>query len=172
MTRLLTAVVFALVAGVALADDDKSKSDAETKVAEGTEVSLTPAEITPDKDQPDEGPRVVTAKAGKATKVKMPADAYKLGFTGEPVKDGGIKVASLADSSALMGMRVEAGKEAGPISAEPGDIVTHVNGYAVNTFEELLVALSTAKKPEDVQVVVKDVNTGKSLMLYATAVKR
>jgi S1-C subfamily serine protease len=172
MTRLLTAVLFALVAGVALADDDKQKSDADTKVAEGTEMALTPAEITPDKEQPDDGPRVVTAKAGATKKVKMPAQAYTLGFTGEPVKDGGIKVVSLADKSALIGMRGEAGKDEGQISAEPGDIITHANGYAVNTLEELLVAVSTAKKAEDVQLVVKDVNSGKSLQLYATAVKR
>jgi S1-C subfamily serine protease len=173
MTRLLTAVVFALVSGLALAADDKQKSDADTKVAEGTEVSLTPAEITADKEQPEQGPRIITAKAGKATKVKMPAQAYQLGFTGEPVKDGGIKVVSLADSSALVGMRGEAGKEeAGPFSAEAGDIITHVNGYAVNTFEEMLVALSTAKKPEDVQVVVKDVNTGKDSAFFVTAKKR
>jgi hypothetical protein len=172
MNRLLTAVLFALFAGVALADD-KQKSDADTKVAEGTEVSLIPAEITQDKEQPDEGPRVVTAKSGKATKVKMPAKAYKLGFTGEPLKDGGIKVVSLSDSTALTGMRSEAGKgDPGMVSAEAGDIVTHANGYAVNTFEELLVALSTAKKPEDVQIVIKDVNTGKNFVFYVSATKQ
>jgi hypothetical protein len=42
----------------------------------------------------------------------------------------------------------------------------------VGTLEELVVAVSTATKPEDVQLVVKDVNTGKSVLLYATAVKR
>jgi S1-C subfamily serine protease len=173
MTRLLTAALFALVAGAALAGDDKPRPDADAKVAEGAEVSLTPAEITPDKDQPDQGPRAVTAKAGKAEKVKMPARAYKLGFTGEPQTGGGIKVVSLASPSALVGLRTEAGGEgAGPISAEPGDVITHANGYAVGTLEELLVAVSTAKKPEDVQLVVKDVNSGKSVMLYATAIKR
>lgn len=168
---MLTAAVFALVAGGSPADD-KQKSDADTKVAAGTEVSLTPAEITPEKTPLDDGRYIVAVKAGKATKVKMPAKAYSLGFTGEPVKGGGIKVVNLSESSALMGMRAEAGKEPGPFTAEAGDIITHANGYAVHSFEELLVALSTAKKPDDVQLVVKDVNTGKDSAYYVTAVKR
>jgi hypothetical protein len=109
MTRLLTAVLFALVAGAAPAADDKPRPDADAKVAEGAEVSLTPAEITSDKEQPDQGPRAVTAKAGKAGKVKMPARAYQLGFTGEPQKGGGIKVVGLASPSGLVGVRAEAG---------------------------------------------------------------
>jgi len=160
-----------LAVGVGRAED---KKDADTKVAEGTEVKITPAEIKAEDTPLDDGRSVATAKPGKETKVKMPATAYTLGFSGEALKDGGIKVTELGETTGLRGMRTEAGKgdDGGPWMAEPGDIITHVNGYAVNTFEELLVAVSTAKKPEDVQIVVKDVNNGKSTIFYATAMKR
>jgi S1-C subfamily serine protease len=171
MFRYLMAlgVVAALVTGSVRADD--AKSDADTKVAEGTEVSLTAAEVKSD-EKLDDGRPVAIAKAGKAAKVKMPAQAWTLGFTGEPVKGGGIKVNDMADATALVGMRTEAGGTEGPWQADPGDVITHANGYAVNSFEELLVAVSTAKKPEDVQLVVKDVNTGKPTIFYVTARKR
>jgi hypothetical protein len=158
-----------LAAGIAGADE---KKDSDTKVAEGTEVELTPADVKADDPPLDDGRSVAVTKAGKATKVKMPATAYTLGFTGEAVKDGGIKITSLSEPTALVGMRVGAGQEEGSWMCDPGDVITHANGYAVNTFEELLAAVSLAKKPEDVQLVVKDINTGKATIFYVTAQKR
>jgi S1-C subfamily serine protease len=55
---------------------------------------------------------------------------------------------------------------------DPGDVITHVNGYAVNTLEELVVALATAKDKDDVQLVIKDVSTGEPTAFYVTAAKR
>ena len=71
-----------------------------------------------------------------------------------------------------MNMRAEPGKDDGNWRADEGDVITHVNGYAVNSVEELLVALGTAKKPADVQLVIKDVTTGKLTAFYATATMR
>jgi hypothetical protein len=162
-------VAAVLAAGFARAED---KKDSDTKVAEGTEVTLTPADVKADDTPLEDGRSVAVTKAGKATKVKMPAQAYTLGFSGEATKDGGIKITGIAESTALVGMRVAAGSEEGSWMCEPGDVITHANGYAVNTFEELLAAVSLAKKPEDVQLVVKDINSGKSTLFYATALKR
>ena len=162
-------VALVLAAGFGRAED---KKDSDTKVAEGTEVNLTPADVKADDPPLDDGRAVAVTKAGKATKVKMPATAYTLGFTGEAVKDGGIKITSLGESTALVGMRVAAGQEEGSWMCDPGDVITHANGYAVNTFEEPLAAVSLAKKPEDVQLVVKDINTGKATIFYVTALKR
>src|SRR5262245_57224106 len=78
--------------------DDK-KTDADTKVAEGTEVSLTPAEVTVSDKTDDEGRIPVTVKPAKeAKKVKMPAQAWALGFYPEK-KDRGVGVGGLPENS-------------------------------------------------------------------------
>ena len=56
--------------------------------------------------------------------------------------------------------------------ADPGDDITHVNGYAVNSVEDLICAVSVAKNKDDVQLVIKDVTTGKLTVFYVTATKR
>jgi S1-C subfamily serine protease len=153
--------------------DDK-KTDADTKVAEGTEVSLTPAEVTISDKTDDEGRIPVTVKPAKeAKKVKMPAQAWALGFYPEK-KDRGIGVAGLPEDSNLHHMRVVAGKGVadGDWQADAGDIITYANGYAVNSVEDLICAISVAKNPEDVQLVIKDVNTGKETVFYVTATKK
>jgi S1-C subfamily serine protease len=159
--------------GLVRSADDK-KTDLETTVAEGKEVSLTPVEITPS-DKPDNnGIFTATVKPAKeAKKVKMPAQAYGLGFAPEAVKEG-LKVVELPESSGLLMMRIAAGKaeEEGAVRAEVGDIIAYVNGYAVKSAEELIAAVSTAKDKKDVQIVIKDVNTGDLQILYATAVKK
>ena len=153
-------------------DDDK-KTDADTKVAAGTEVSLTPVEVTPSDKMDDEGRVPVTVKPAKeAKKVKMPDQAWVLGFHPEK-KDGGVGVAGVPEDSPLHHMRVTAGKEPeGDWQADVGDIITHANGYAVKSVEDLICAISLAKNPEDVQLVIKDVNTGKETVFYVTATKK
>jgi S1-C subfamily serine protease len=156
------------------ADDDK-KTDADTKVAAaGTEISLTPAEVTVSDKTDDEGRIPVTVKPAKeAKKVKMPALAWALGFVPEK-KDRGIGVGAVPEGSGLHNMRLMPGKGAdgGDWQADPGDIITYANGYAVNTVEELICAISVAKNPENVQLVIKDVNTGKETVFYVTATKK
>src|SRR5262245_53360350 len=72
--------------------DDDRKTDADTKVAAGTEVSLTPVEVTVSDKTDDEGRIPVTVKPAKeAKKVKMPAEAWALGFVPEK-KDRGVGI--------------------------------------------------------------------------------
>ena len=159
-------------AGAGRADD--KKTDADTKVAAGTEVALTPVEVTVSDKPDDEGRLPVTVKAAReARKVKMPAQAWTLGFYPEK-KDRGIGVAGLPEDSNLRHMRLVPGKgvDDGAWHADPGDAITYANGYAVNTVEELICAISVAKNPEDVQLVIKDINTGKETVFYVTAVKK
>jgi len=153
---------------------DEKKSDGQVVVKEGTEVSLTPVEVKLSENPGADGRYTVTVKAKEATKVKMPAQAYYLGFTpkAEAPKGGGIEIAEVPESSALYKMRTEPKKEEGGWQAEAGDIITHVNGYAVNTLEELLVALATAKAKDDVPIVLKDVRTGDLTAFYVTATKK
>jgi hypothetical protein len=159
-------------AGTGRADD--KKTDADSRVAAGTEVSLTPAEVTVSDKSDDEGRIPVTVKPAKeAKKVKMPDQAWTLGFYPEK-KDRGVGVAGLPGDSNLQHMRVVPGKtvDDGDWQADPGDVITYANGYAVNTVEELICAISVAKNPEDVQLVMKDINTGKETVFYVTAVKK
>jgi hypothetical protein len=172
MLRQLIAacVTLSLLAAAGPAADDK-KTDTETKVAEGKEVTLTPADIKVS-ETPDDGRFPVTSKAKDPAKVKMPAQGYALGFRGEPVKGGGLKVVGIPEESGLLKMRPEARSADTGWQIEEGDVITHANGYAVNTVEELVCAVSLAKDKGDVQIVVKDVNNGKPYVFYVNAARQ
>jgi S1-C subfamily serine protease len=179
MSRFMTAFCLAwfLVVGAAAGGraEDEKKADKDTKVAEGTEFKLTPVEVTPAEKPDGQGLYEATLKAAKEpTKVKMPKESWSLGFYPKTVKGGGVGVAESIEGAGLKHMRPVAGKddEEGTWQADPDDVITHVNGYAVNTVEELLCALSLAKNKNDVQIVIKDVTTGKPTIFYVTATKK
>jgi PDZ domain-containing secreted protein len=170
----LTAALFLVVSPAALRADDEKKTDLQTTVKEGTEFALTAAEVIPANMPNEQGFRVAMVKPGKAgPKVKMPAQAYGLNVVAKPIK-GGLEVTDIPEGSALLQMRTDTAKSDNPGVAmmEVGDIITHVNGNEVASVEELIFALSTAKDKDDVQLVVKDKNSGNAIVLYATAVKK
>jgi S1-C subfamily serine protease len=170
----LTVALFLIVSPAASRAAEDKKTDLETPVPEGKEFALTPAEITPATEPNEQNFYVVKVKPGKpGEKVKMPAQAYGLNFYAEPVKDG-LKVVEIPDSSALLSMRTNSDKDDNKLAAmvEVGDIITHVNGFEVKSVEDLVFALSTAKDKNDVQLVVKDSNSGNQILLYGTAVKK
>jgi S1-C subfamily serine protease len=172
---LTLAVALSLTAGygAARAAEDK-KTDLETAVPEGKEVALTPAEIVPSEQANGDGFHTAQIKPGKeGPKVKMPAKVYGLKFQAEPVK-GGLKVAGIPEGSALLAIRTASQKNGGGVTGESevGDVITHANGYAVSSVEDLIVALSTAKDKEDVQLVLNDKNSGNAVVVYVTAVKK
>jgi hypothetical protein len=174
MSRLVAVCAAALLlAGPGWTDDkkDDKKLDTQVKVDAGKEITLTPADVKVS-ETPDDGRFQVTTKAKDPAKVKMPAQGFGLGFRGEPVKGGGVKVLSLAEMSSLRHMRAEAGSDVAGWEAEEGDVITHANGYAVNTIEELLCAISLSKDKSEVQIVVKDVGNTKPYVFYVTATKQ
>ncbi|OWK36808.1 PDZ domain-containing protein [Fimbriiglobus ruber] len=153
--------------------EDK-KSDRDTVVAAGKEFTLTPTEVTPE-EKPGDGPFEVKLKPAKdAVKVKMPAEAWTLGFFPQAIKGTGVGVGGPVEGAGLANMRTVPGKadEEGAWQVDPGDVITHVNGYAVNSVEDVICAVSTAKNKTDVQIVVKDVSTEKLNVFYVTATKR
>jgi hypothetical protein len=172
---LYLAAALAFLAANGQACDDK-KTDGDYKVPEGTEFSLTPVDVKPS-EKPDEMGRfeAVLKPAKEPAKVKMPKDRYTLGFypKDSKVKGGGVAIDSGFEGLGLMSMRTTRGDGGtqGPWSVDPGDVITHVNGYAVNTVEEILCATSLAKDKDDVQIVIKDVNTGLPNIFYVTATK-
>jgi S1-C subfamily serine protease len=163
------------LAGLPGRADDTKKSDQDTKVPEGMEFKLTPVEVVV-AEKPIDGRRYeATIKAAKESKaVKMPKESWSLGFYPKVVKGGGVEVANSIEGTGMRKMRTESGqdKDEGAWQADPGDIITHVNGYAVNNVEELICAVSLAKNKDDVQIVLKDVDTGKLTVFYVTATKR
>lgn len=172
-TQTCFVILLAAIATDARADDDK-KTDRDTKVTAGTEFTLTPVTVTI-ADKPFDTRRFeATVKEGKeATKVKMPAEKWFLGISGSPAKGGGVTVGDSLDDTGMKAMRTVAGKgdEPGPWQADPGDIITHVNGYAVKSIEEIICAVSLAKDKTDVQIILKDVSTDKVTVFYVTATK-
>jgi S1-C subfamily serine protease len=175
MLRRLLVFASVLAAGFASlsrADDDK-KSDLDTKVAPGMEFKLTPVEVVV-AEKPSDGRRYEAAvKPAKEATVKMPKDRWALGISIKTSK-GGVGVAESIEDTGMRTMRTEpgGGKDEGIWRADPGDVITHVNGYAVSTVEELVCAVSLAKNKDDVQIVLKDVENGKLLVFYVTATKR
>lgn len=162
-----------LLAGGGQARDDK-KSDGDYKVKEGSEFSLTPVAVTPTENPDEEGRFGAKLKPAKEpVKVKMPKERWTLGFYPKEGKGPGVEIESGFPGLGLMTMRTVAGKggEEGGWSVDPGDVITHVNGYAVNTVEEIICATSLAKDKSDVQIVIKDVSTGLPTIFYGTATK-
>jgi hypothetical protein len=179
MLRSITAFCLAWVLAVGANSggraDDEKKSDKDIKVEEGKEFKLTAVEVTPAEKSDDEGRYEATVKAAKEkTKVKMPKEGWTLGFYPKTAKGGGVGVAESIAGTGMKQMRTVAGKEKeeGTWQADEDDIITHANGYAVNSVEELLCAVSLAKNKDDVQLVIKDVTTGKLTVFYVTATKR
>jgi S1-C subfamily serine protease len=175
--RLLPVCVASiLVVGLATGRTlDDQKTDFKTSVAEGKEISLTPVEIKLSDTAEDQGRYTATVKPAKEPKkIKMPAQGWALGFFPKDTKGGGVTVDSVLEGSGLEKMRTEAGKadEVGPWMVDTGDIITHVNGYAVNSAEDIVCATSLAKDKTDVQIVLKDINNGKLLVFYVTATKQ
>jgi len=178
LRRLLAlCVVSALTVGFAAgrAPDDK-KTDLQTPVAEGKELALTLDEITVSKQVDKQGRHTATVKPAKESKkVTMPAQGWGLGFVGESAKGGGVKVVTVpGGNSAMVSLRTSSGKagEGGAWQADPGDIITHVGDYAVNTIEELVCAVSLAKDKADVRIVLKDGDSGDLLVFYVTATRQ
>jgi S1-C subfamily serine protease len=177
LRRILTlSVAVFLTAGFAFSRaPDEKKTDLQTPVAEGKEVALTPVEITVSDTVDKTGRHTATVKPAKESKkVVMPARAWGLGFVAEPVK-GGVKVVAVpSGSSAMRALRTTPGRagEGGEWQADPGDIITHVGDYAVNSVEELVCAVSVAKDKADVRIVLKDGESGALLVFYITATRQ
>jgi hypothetical protein len=174
MAFCLTGFLVACAATGGRAEDDK-KADKDYKVPAGTGFKLTAVEVTPSEKPDDEGRFVAGIKPAKEpTKVKMPEEVWTLGFYPKAVKGGGVGVADSIEGTGMKQLRTVPGKEKdeGTWQADPDDVITHANGYAVNSVEELLCAVSLAKNKKDVQLVVKDVTTGKLTVFYVTATKR
>lgn len=55
--------------------------------------------------------------------------------------------------------------------AGPGDIITHIGGVAVTSYERFVYALNAADNKRDVPVVVMDGNTGRRRLYYVTLFK-
>lgn len=168
----LVALLTAFAPSARAADDKMTDGDA--KVPAGKEFSLTPVEVTPSKEADEMGRFEATIKPAKeAKKVKMPQERWTLGFYPTKNKGGGVGIDGPFEGLGLNTMRTEAGKgnEPGAWMVEEGDIITHVNGYKVDTVEEVIVATSLAKDKSDVQVIIKDKSTGKETIFYVTATK-
>lgn len=155
--------------------DDK-KTDGDVTVKEGTEFKLNKDEITVAKEPDDEGRFPVTVKAtATPTAVKMPAQKWMLGFVPDDKhKEAGVKIESVVEAGPLQQMRAgpKGGEERGGWMADPGDVITHVNGYAVKDVKDVICAVNAAKDHEDIQLVVKDVNNGKPFVFYVSAARR
>jgi S1-C subfamily serine protease len=55
--------------------------------------------------------------------------------------------------------------------AGPGDILTHIDGVAVTSYERFVYAVNAAANKRDIPVVVTDGHTGRRHLYFITAFK-
>lgn len=55
--------------------------------------------------------------------------------------------------------------------AGPGDIITHIDGIAVTSYERYVFAINNAKNPRDLAILVMNGETGRRHVYYITAFK-
>lgn len=134
-------------------------------------------------------PEVMEMTPGEAAAVTIPATTWELDADGwfDPegfnltrvfprsglwalrTQKGGPRLLPLAQPGPLPGML--AANPPRTYRAAPGDIVTHINGIAVNTYPRFVFALNSAANPRDLPVVVLDGHSGRRHLYYVTAVK-
>jgi hypothetical protein len=132
---------------------------------------------------------VVEMTPGEEAAVTIPAAVWELDADGWFDSEG-FNVTRVFPRSGLWALRTERGgprllplAQPGPhpgmlaanpprtYRAAPGDIITHVNGIAVNTYPRFVFALNSAANPRDLPVVVLDGHSGRRHLYYVTAVK-
>lgn len=176
LRRILPLVAALLLAAVPGRPDDNKKNDGDVAVKEGEEFKLKRDEISVAAQPDDEGRFPVTVKAAKEPlTLKMPAQRWMLGLVPDAKhKDAGVKIDSVVEAGPLQQMRVAPKnvEERGGWMADPGDVITHVNGFAIKDVKDLICTVNAAKDPGDVQLVVKDVNNGKPYVFYVSAARR
>ncbi|HVK09345.1 MAG TPA: hypothetical protein VM597_11260 [Gemmataceae bacterium] len=150
------------------------KTDGDVAVPEGQVFKLSRDTITVAKEPGGDGRRTCTVKAAAApTEVKMKAQKWALGFVPAAKKDR-VEIERVLDPGPLQSMRSTpkmAGKP-GDWLPDPGDVITHVNGYAVKSVQDVVCAVNAAEDPDDIQLVVRDVNDGKQYVFYVSAAKK
>lgn len=111
----------------------------------------------------------------------IPAVEWELDVDGW-FDDEGLNLTAVYPRSGLWMMRGATGKvqpKVGPIGIERtetkfatrGDIITHVNGVAVKSYDRWVYAVNSAPNKRDIPVVVMDGRTGRKRLLYVTASK-
>ena len=134
-------------------------------------------------------PEVMEMTPGEEAAVVVPAAVWELDADGWFDPEG-FNVTRVFPRSGLWALRTERGgprlfplAQPGPIPgmlaanpprtyrAAPGDIITHINGIAVNTYPRFVYALNTATNPRDLPIVVLDGHSGRRHLYYVTAVK-
>ena len=154
---------------------DEKKTDGEVAVPEGQVFKLNKDAVTVAKEATDDGRHTCTVKEAAApTEVKMKAQKWMLGFYPDAAKKDRVAVERAVETGALQTMRTEPKmpKQPGEWQADSGDVITHVNGYAVKTVQDVVCAVNAAEDPDDIQLVVRDVNDGKQYVFYVSAVKK
>lgn len=134
-------------------------------------------------------PEVMEMTPGEEAAVTVPAAVWELDADGWFDSEG-FNVTRVFPRSGLWALRTERGgprlvppPQPGPLAglvapalprtyrAAPGDIITHINGIAVNTYPRFVFALNSAANPRDLPVVVLDGHSGRRHLYYVTAVK-
>lgn len=159
----------------------------------GDKVKLARAEARVKLD--DDGIQEVSEMtAGPEETVTIPSTNWQLDADGWFDAEG-FNVVKAYPRSGLWAMRVQRGNRPGapaksgleglitPASplipqppprlyrAGPGDIITHVDGIAVTSYERFVYAVNAAANKRDIPIVVMDGGTGRKHVYYVTAFK-
>ncbi len=129
----------------------------------------------------EEVTEVVEPAATAEETVTIPSAQWQLDVDGW-FDDEGLNLTAIYPRSGLWGARHVSGKadpaqntSLGDRAQTPrgdiGDVITHVNGVRVSSYERLVYAINSAPNKRDLPVVLMNGRTGRRTLIYVTAHK-
>ena len=189
----LSAALAAIASTVALAQPPAPRSKLASELPmpiAGTMFKLIRTEVKSKKD--DDGLQEVSEliAAKDEQTVTIPAATWEIDADGWFDSEG-FNVTKAFPRSGLWAMRTAKGNRPGGAGsglstsaasqvlqaqprlyrAGPNDVITHIDGIAVTTYERYIFALNSAANPRDIPIVVMNSETGRRRVFYITAFK-
>ena len=187
-----SAALAAIATTVALAQPPAPRSRLASEMPmpkAGTTIMLSRSEVKSKKDDDglQEVSEVVAAKEEKM--VTIPTSTWEIDADGWFDSEG-FNVTKAFPRSGLWAMRTAKGNRPGTAGsglstsasqtlqaqprlyrAGPNDVITHIDGIAVTTYERYIFALNSAANPRDIPIVVLNSQTSRRHVFYITAFK-
>jgi hypothetical protein len=145
----------------------------------GDRVKFARAEILtkPDIDGVQDVTWVIEAVPGTADEKPIPSTHWQLDLDGWFDSEG-FNITTVYPRSGLWAMRIApdvrgAARADRPLThpAGTGDIITHIDGIAVTSYDKFVYAINRAPDKRELPVVLLDGSTGKKRLLYVTCSK-
>lgn len=167
---------FALVVAIAVVLGLESRAQDET-VPKGAKIDVE--KLIVKVENTDKNGRAEVSLQQFAVKenidLTMPQASWQLGIVPAtaPKNTPGVFIKDMLKDSGMRKMRPMSGgpdKNTTSYEAEKGDIVVALDGRKITTSKDITIVLNNAAVPEDVEIVIRDKNSGKLHRYYVSAI--